>query len=166
MCVWVCLYIMHIYRAKLARVAGVALLLSNKINFKTKMFNRDNDGNFTRIKGSIYQKPSGVTTRICSFCKCVWHHARHIQSDQQMRALSFSVQKCQRTPRPRGECMPGARQPRKAEKRGQSRLPRVGLWLRPQSSEAVESEPGHGTHLSQRDSSTCAARKALQGWAL
>lgn len=57
MCVGVCLYIMHIYHAKLARVAGVALLLSNKINFKTKMFNRDNDGNFTRIKVQSIRNP-------------------------------------------------------------------------------------------------------------
>ena len=36
--------------------AGVAILMSDKIDFKTKAVKRDKDGHYTMIKGSIQEK--------------------------------------------------------------------------------------------------------------
>jgi exonuclease III len=36
--------------------AGVAILLSNKINFQTKVIEKDKEGHFILIKGKIYQE--------------------------------------------------------------------------------------------------------------
>jgi hypothetical protein len=36
--------------------AGVAILTSDKVDFKPKLFRRDKEGHFTLIKGVIYQE--------------------------------------------------------------------------------------------------------------
>ena len=40
--------------------AGVAILIPNKIDFKTKAVKRDNEGHCTMIKGSIQEKDKTI----------------------------------------------------------------------------------------------------------
>jgi exonuclease III len=40
--------------------AGVAILISNKIDFQPKVFKKDKDGHFTLVKGKVYQAELSV----------------------------------------------------------------------------------------------------------
>ena len=111
--------------------------------------------------------PGGATTRVCSFCRCVWHHAWHIVVDQQMPATLPSLSESANEPRGHGvNKRPVPSNWGRMRTQLQSSLPCVGLWLHPHSSEYVESGPGHEARFSQRDSRKCDARKARKGASL
>jgi exonuclease III len=44
----------------LKKHAGVAILISNKIDFKPKVIKKDNDGHFIHIKGKIFQEEISI----------------------------------------------------------------------------------------------------------
>jgi exonuclease III len=46
----------------LKKQAGVAILISNKIDFQPKVFKKDKEGHFILIKGKIYQDELSVLT--------------------------------------------------------------------------------------------------------
>ena len=61
----------------LKKQAGVVILISNKIDFQTKVIKKDKQGHFTLIKGKIFQDESLESSQfwICMLQMQEWSHS-------------------------------------------------------------------------------------------
>jgi predicted SprT family Zn-dependent metalloprotease len=53
----------------LKKQAGVAILISNKIDFQPTVIKKDKEGHFILIKGKIFQDKNINSEYLCSKCK-------------------------------------------------------------------------------------------------
>jgi hypothetical protein len=73
----------------LKKQAGIAILISNKIDFQPKVIKKDKEGHFIHIKGKIFQDELSIEY-LCSKCKGSHIHQRNFSKAQNTHCTSYN----------------------------------------------------------------------------